>query len=305
MIVRSINSCKIRNVLLILIIVYLWILNIHTLSHNHAQHARFTRQNCYGKTFVEGRIGDVDKVCFFTALPAPVACIACVDKEYEWRVYKLMHTCARACARTQSHFYSYDLKRKYQYMEEKVKGAQDANIGFFEEFGIDPDSPLEEARGHLRRLQQDMWINQGTAWLQTDFVTYNPNVGLFCFVKFTFEMLNTGEIRTHFQADTMKGRLYQTAGDIMVLIFELISIFFWLIFVIRMWRLILLQWRATKSVMTFFEDFDHQLEFVQVPNTKRHCERELRTEAGSGRSIDVRLPCHMFFFLLLMTYILT
>ena len=196
-----------------------------------------------------------------------------------------MHTFARARVRTQSHFYSYDLKSKYQYMEEKVEGAPDANIGFFEEFGIDPDSPLEEARSHLRRLQKDMWINEGTAWLRTDFVTYNPNVGLFCFVKFTFEMLNTGEIRPHFQADTMKGRLYQTSGDLMVLIFELISIFCWLIFVIRMWRLILLEWRASKSVMKFFNDFDHLLEFVQVQNTRRGGERARRTEAGSGRLV--------------------
>jgi hypothetical protein len=56
----------------------------------------------------------------------------------------------------------------------------------------------------LNALQKDMWMNAGTAWLRTDFVTYNPNLGLFCLVKFTIEYLNTGEIRTHFHANTMK-----------------------------------------------------------------------------------------------------
>lgn len=39
------------------------------------------------------------------------------------------------------------------------------------------------------------------AWMRTDFVTYNPNIGLFCFVKFTFEFMQTGELRTSFVAE--------------------------------------------------------------------------------------------------------
>jgi hypothetical protein len=184
-----------------------------------------------------------------------------------WQRYR-WHTCNHACVRVQSRFYSYDEKSKYDYKEEKVDGAADANIGFFEEFDIDPDTPLESAQRKLQRLQKDMWINAGTAWLRTDFVTYNSNLGLFCFVKFTFEILNTGEIRPSFRANAMRARLYSTPGEIIQLIFELITIFCWLIFVIRIGRLLALEWRATKQVMPFFKDFDHMLESVQVLNSR-------------------------------------
>ena len=36
----------------------------------------------------------------------------------------------------QAPFYSYDRRSKYVYREEKVQGAVDANIGYFEVFGI-------------------------------------------------------------------------------------------------------------------------------------------------------------------------
>ena len=156
------------------------------------QYQAFT-QNCYGKTFLDARLGDVDK--------AP--------------------------------FYSYDLKTKYDYMEERYEGDADANIGYFENFGIDRDNPVEVAQSRLRKLQTDMWINAGTAWLRTDFVTYNSNLGLFCFVKITFEFLPTGEIRTSFAANTMKGRLYQTPGDMLVAFCELVSVLLWVVFLIR------------------------------------------------------------------------
>jgi hypothetical protein len=179
-------------------------------------------QNCYGRTFIDSRFGDVSK--------AP--------------------------------FYSFDRTGKYVYREEKSKGAADANVGFFEHFGIDQAEPLETARAKLMQLQRDMWLNQGTAWMRTDFVTYNPNVGLFCFVKFTFEFVTTGELRASFQAQTMKGGLYQTAGDMTVFLCEVISIVFWVIFQLRMFRHFLITYRSTKSIAAFF-DFDHTLEFMQ------------------------------------------
>ena len=36
----------------------------------------------------------------------------------------------------QAPFYSYDRRSKYVYREEKVQGAVDANIGYFQVFGI-------------------------------------------------------------------------------------------------------------------------------------------------------------------------
>ena len=53
-------------------------------------------KNCYGKTTLDSRFGDVDK----------------------------------------NHFYSFDKKIKYVYMEEKVPGAADANVGFIEVSGL-------------------------------------------------------------------------------------------------------------------------------------------------------------------------
>jgi len=182
----------------------------------------FTK-NCYGRTFIDSRLGDVEK------LP----------------------------------FYSFDLRNKYEYKEEKAQGALDANVGYFEEFGIDRDSPLETARTRLRLLQNDMWINPGTAWLRTDFATYNPNLGLFCFVKFTFEFLPTGEMRSTYVANTMKGKLYQTPGDMTILALEGLAVLFWIIFVVRMWSHFVLEWRTKHRVLAYFDDFDHSLEFVQ------------------------------------------
>jgi hypothetical protein len=60
--------------------------------------------------------------------------------------------------------------------------------------------------------------------LRTDFVTYNPNVGLFCFIKFTFEFLPTGEVRTVFAANTMKGKLYQVLQCVVVCCWVLQSV---------------------------------------------------------------------------------
>ncbi len=66
----------------------------------------------------------------------------------------------------------------------------------------------------------------------------------------------------------MRARLYSTPGEIIQLIFELFTILCWLIFVIRIGRLLALEWRATKQVMPFFKDFDHMLESVQVLNSR-------------------------------------
>jgi len=60
--------------------------------------------------------------------------------------------------------------------------------------------------------------------LRTDFVTYNPNLGLFCFIKFTFEFLPTGELRTVFAANTMKGNLYQVLQCVVVCCWVLQSV---------------------------------------------------------------------------------
>jgi len=107
-------------------------------------------------------------------------------------------------------------------------------------------SSLEDAREQLLKLQKDMWINPGTAWWRADFVTYNSNTGLFCFVKITFELMNTGEVKIAFRADTLKGRLYSSGMDLIVLFFEIVAVLLCLTFFARMWFQLLRQHRASK-----------------------------------------------------------
>ena len=91
-----------------------------------------------------------------------------------------------------------------------------------------------------------MWINPGTAWWRADFVTYNSNTGLFCFVKITFELMNTGEVKIGFRADTLKGRLYSSGMDLIVLFFEIVAVLLCLTFFARMWFQLLRQHRESK-----------------------------------------------------------
>jgi hypothetical protein len=107
-------------------------------------------------------------------------------------------------------------------------------------------SSLEDAREQLLKLQKDMWINPGTAWWRADFVTYNSNTGLFCFVKITFELMNTGEVKIGFRADTLKGRLYSSSMDLIVLFFEIVAVLLCLTFFARMWFQLLRQHRESK-----------------------------------------------------------
>jgi len=178
--------------------------------------------NCYGRTFVDSRLGDVDE--------AP--------------------------------FYSPDGKIRYDYEEIDAGFGTwyDIDVGYFQVFGFNREVALER----LKSLRTNAWINEGTAWLRLDFVTFNANTGLFAHVKFVFDLKNTGEIESHFQAETLSAEAYGSTKDIARAALELMATCLWFYFLVKMVINAIQAARRTGKVMAHFNSFDTVAELLQA-----------------------------------------
>jgi len=178
--------------------------------------------NCYGRVFLDGRVGDVDESPFFSA----------------------------------------DGRIEYEYVELDAGFGTwyDIDVGYFQMFGFDK----ENAELRIQALRDRRWVNEGTAWLRLDFVTFNHNTGLFAHIKFVFDMTNTGEIRPRFEAESLSAVAYGTSKDFARAALELVATLLWFYFLVELITAAVRDARRTGKVLSHFKDFDSIAELIQA-----------------------------------------
>lgn len=98
--------------------------------------------------------------------------------------------------------------------------------GYYQNF----DQNKTKAKQQLQRLRDDMWLGPATQYYRLDFVLYNPNVGLFAFCIFTFDMRPTGLIIPKFEVTTRRLGYYQSIEDWIRLSMEIVIVIGWLLY---------------------------------------------------------------------------
>jgi hypothetical protein len=90
---------------------------------------------------------------------------------------------------------------------------------------------VEDSRRKLDALRLDKWTNTGTSYLRTDFVAYNPNVGLFAAVELSMTVSPTGKVKPKLYVQCVEYMYYATTDsyvrlglEIMFMIFLAISL---------------------------------------------------------------------------------
>uniref|UniRef100_A0A7S0E3P7 Polycystin cation channel PKD1/PKD2 domain-containing protein n=1 Tax=Hanusia phi TaxID=3032 RepID=A0A7S0E3P7_9CRYP len=110
-------------------------------------------------------------------------------------------------AKNESIVYSYESKSFYE-------------NGYYEYFG--GAGQLEESRAKMQELKDNLWVNDGTRWLRTDFVGHNPNLGLLMQVELYAEISLGGQITTSYFIQGMEINKYACRTDFMRLGLEIV-----------------------------------------------------------------------------------
>ena len=92
--------------------------------------------------------------------------------------------------------------------------------GYYEYFG--GLGQLEASRTKMQNLRDNLWVNNGTRWLRTDFVGHNPNLGLLMQVELYAEISLGGQVTTSYFIEAMEINKYACRTDFMRLGLELI-----------------------------------------------------------------------------------
>mmetsp|Transcript_19243 Transcript_19243/g.47199 ORF Transcript_19243/g.47199 Transcript_19243/m.47199 type:complete len:735 (+) Transcript_19243:110-2314(+) len=159
-------------------------------------------------------------------------------------------------------FLSLDRKERYEYQDSAI-GSIDipyVDSGFFQTF----QGTKTEAKERLADLRRQMWINEGTAWMRADFVTYNPNVRIFGYFQFIFDMRPSGQIIPGFRGETMSAALYETDVDWVRLFLELLTVLCWAVVMYGVLRGWLLTYREEKRLWAYFAEFDNAVAMLQL-----------------------------------------
>ena len=116
----------------------------------------------------------------------------------------------------------------YKYEEVDVGfGWKDA--GYFQRFN---DTNIDAITARLRVLQTNRWVDPATRFLRIDFVTYNPNIGLFVLVVFNLELLNSGRFLATYDSEVLPATFYYTWTDLSRMAVEIVVVVLWAVKVV-------------------------------------------------------------------------
>uniref|UniRef100_A0A7S0TK97 Polycystin cation channel PKD1/PKD2 domain-containing protein n=1 Tax=Hemiselmis andersenii TaxID=464988 RepID=A0A7S0TK97_HEMAN len=132
--------------------------------------------------------------------------------------------------------------------------------GYFQVF----QNGKQWSRERMASLRRQMWINEGTAWVRADFVTYNPNVRLFGYFQFQFDMRPSGQILPEFRSETMAAALYETIIDFGRLGLEIVCLVSWCWLTYSTIRDARTAARKNKSRWAYLKEFDNKVCVIQI-----------------------------------------
>jgi hypothetical protein len=130
--------------------------------------------------------------------------------------------------------------------------------GYFENFGENKT----EAKLHLQRLRDDLWLGQGTQFTRLDFVLYNPNVGQFAVVNLITEMTVTGLITPRVNIFARRYGYYQTNADWVRFACEIFVLIAWGYYVYSEYRKFRTAWKDQERVFAYFDVFWQQADAI-------------------------------------------
>mmetsp|Transcript_28016 Transcript_28016/g.65205 ORF Transcript_28016/g.65205 Transcript_28016/m.65205 type:complete len:718 (+) Transcript_28016:321-2474(+) len=150
---------------------------------------------------------------------------------------------------------------KYKY-EERDQGSElvGKDHGFFIDFGV--DSAANAAA--IADLRSNRWINEGTSWVRADFVVYNSNVGLFVAVMMKIEFDPSGVTIPEYYTEAIASTTYSTWTDFIRLAGEILTVVFFLFYLIANAHRAIAAAREAEDVWAYFKDMDNNLVVLQL-----------------------------------------
>jgi hypothetical protein len=160
-------------------------------------------------------------------------------------------------------FYAEDLSERYEFADAAV-GSVDIpflDSGFFQMFQM---REKDKAKVRMAELRRQMWVNEGTSWLRADYVTYNPNVRLFGYYEWIFDLRPSGQIKTEFRSESVPAAMYETFPDLLRMGLEILTVLSWCNLAHTAIKEMVITYKKEKSVGKFFASFDNCVNFVQI-----------------------------------------
>jgi hypothetical protein len=91
----------------------------------------------------------------------------------------------------------------------------------------------QDSRRKLQALRLDKWVNEGTSYLRTDFLSYNPNVGLFTTIQVSLDIHPSGAVFPTVWIQSIDFQVYATQLDYVRLGLEFLFLVSLLVFCVQ------------------------------------------------------------------------